>query len=80
MKHTWYKYPKPHDAGCMFCQGGLRHCTVCGGFEGTLTTDCCGRKITADEERRIYDLGTLDYRRGAWVEFQPHAELWGLRK
>ena len=28
--------------GCIFCDGGLGWCKTCNGFEGTLTTDCCG--------------------------------------
>lgn len=72
MKHTWYECLKPCERpGCMFCEGGLGLCTVCHGFEGTLTTDCCGRKLTKDEEHRIYDLGTLDFREGVWVELKP---------
>ncbi len=51
----------------MFCAGGLALCTVCDGFEGTLTTECCGRKITDEEGYQIYKLGNLDFRNGQWV-------------
>lgn len=68
MKHTWYECHEHHDHHCMFCDGGLGLCTVCNGFEGTLTTDCCGRRLTEDERHRIYELGTLDFRNGQWVE------------
>lgn len=47
---------------------GCYCCRTCGGFEGTLTTDCCGRKLTESEERHIYDLADLDFRAGTWVE------------
>lgn len=74
MKHTWYECHGKHESpGCMFCDGGLGACTVCNGFEGTLTTDCCGRKMTEDEERRVYKEGTLDFQNGAWLELQPNA-------
>jgi len=53
--------------GCQFCDGGLGFCTVCKGFEGTLTTHCCGRPLTKKEEYKIYSLGQLDYRDGEWV-------------
>lgn len=53
---------------CVICDGGLAHCTVCGGFEGSLTTDCAGRRVTGEEIRRIYDVGDLDYRDGGWVD------------
>ncbi len=72
MKHTWYEC-NCHQTGCMFCDGGLGHCTVCNGFEGTLTTDCCGRKITEDEEDAIYKKGTLDFVNGEWVHKVPNA-------
>jgi hypothetical protein len=52
----------------MFCDGGLGYCAVCGGFEGTLTTDCCGRKLTPNEEDRIYRKGNLDFKDGKWVD------------
>ncbi len=72
MKHIYYKCPNPCpriDRGhCMFCDGGLGHCTVCDGFEGTLTTDCPGRKITKEEEQKIYFQGTLDFVNGEWVD------------
>jgi len=63
--HTYYKC-QCNKPGCQFCDGGLGACTVCGGFEGTLTTDCCGRMITELEEDRIYKQGNLDYRDGDW--------------
>jgi hypothetical protein len=66
MEHTQYKCTCNHP-GCMFCDGGLFHCTVCNGFEGTLTTECCGRKLTEEEEHRIYNEGNLDYKGGEWV-------------
>lgn len=74
MKHTWYEC-KCHQPGCMFCDGGLGHCTVCNGFEGTLTTDCCGRKITPEEEDAIYKKGTLDFVNGEWVHKAPNNEM-----
>lgn len=64
--HTWYKCTCG-SVGCMFCDGGLSACTVCGGLEGTLTTDCCGHRLTTQEEHEIYDLGILDFRNGQWV-------------
>lgn len=65
--HTQYicKCSNPY---CQFCEGGLYACTVCGGMEGTLTTDCCGRRLTADEEDRIYNQHKLNFRDGQWRE------------
>ncbi len=55
------------EGSCVICGGGLAICTVCGGAEGSLTTDCCGRKITEEEVHRIYNLGELDFKNGNWV-------------
>ena len=67
-KHTWYKCSGGHEypGNCQFCDGGLGACTVCDGFEGTLTTECPGRKITPKEEDAIYKQGTLDFIFGEW--------------
>lgn len=40
---------------------------MCGGGEGSLTIDCCGRQITEDEVNQIYHKGILDFRDGDWV-------------
>jgi len=52
---------------CNICGGGLQFCTICHGAEGSLTTDCCGRPLTEEEERLIYEEGVLDYVAGEWV-------------
>lgn len=77
MKHTWHQC-KCNKPGCMFCDGGLGLCTVCNGFEGTLTTECCGRKITQEEEDAIYKKGTLDFIGGEWRTGLPHWLRWYL--
>lgn len=66
-QHTYYKCERRDCYPCQFCEGGLSWCVVCNGFEGSLTTDCCGRKITDEEEDRIYKQGTLDFKAGQWV-------------
>lgn len=63
MKHVWHECKRSE---CFVCDGGLGWCTVCNGFEGTLTTDCCGRKITEQEEKAIYETKTLDFVNGQW--------------
>ena len=65
MDHTFHtcKYDE-----CRICNSGLAWCLVCGGAEGSLTTECCGRMITEEEEYRIYNLGKLDFKNGVWVE------------
>ncbi len=67
MKHSQYECPpgcdKPH---CNFCEGGLFSCTICNGAEGSLPTECPGRKMAYEEERAVY-AGHLDFKDGKWV-------------
>ncbi|HDY88782.1 MAG TPA: hypothetical protein ENH82_11815 [bacterium] len=54
----------------MVHDGELAFCTTCKGGEGSLTTECCGRPMTSDEEHRVYRLGTLDFIDGKWEEIK----------
>jgi len=66
--HTPYKCPQPCERlFCQFCDGGIFSCTVCGGIEGSLTTDCSGKQITHYQMNEIYGQ-RLDYRVDSWVE------------
>ncbi len=65
-EHTWEKHENCNNWSCPICVGGLRFCTTCKGGEGSLTTECCGRPITEEEEHKIYKLGTLDFIDGEW--------------
>ena len=65
-KHIYKEY-NCQEGTYQYCGGGLAFCTVCKGAEGSLTTDCCGRPITEEEEYKIYNLGILDFRDGKWV-------------
>jgi len=38
----------------------LNGCSVCGAGEGSLTTDCPGRKVTFDKQQEVYETN-LDY-------------------
>ncbi len=51
-----------------FVRGDLAFCTTCKGGEGTLTTECCGRPMTEEEEHRVYKIGDLDFINGKWTE------------
>ena len=53
--------------GCMFCNGGLWACTVCGGLEGGMPSTCPGESMTAEQSDAVY-AGDLDFRDGKWVE------------
>jgi len=60
--HVWYvcqnlpgvNYAHDVPGSCQFCDGGLSLCTVCNGFEGTLTTKCPGVKISQPDQELIY--------------------------
>jgi len=67
-EHTWHKCTC-YEVTCPYCEGGLGFCTVCNGFEGTLTTECCGRRITKEEERKIYEEHSLDFKNGEWITY-----------
>lgn len=70
--HTFHKC----DCGeCYFCRSELPICDVCGGFEGTLTTECCGRRLTSEEETRIYNKANLDFRDGQWVDLPNYTRV-----
>jgi hypothetical protein len=68
MKHIYLDHGKdcPNPGDCMFCDGGLLLCTVCGLAEGSLTTHCCGYKVDYETSQRVYG-DELDFIDGKWV-------------
>lgn len=68
--HVWFEC-ECNQTGCMFCDGGLGSCTVCGGFEGTLTHECCGYALDEHTLNAVYK-GGLDYVHGKWVVAPKH--------
>jgi hypothetical protein len=53
---------------CPICDGGLSLCTVCGGAEGSMPTDCPGHRMQAEVSDAVY-AGEVDYdRRDGWVQ------------
>jgi hypothetical protein len=66
-RHLRYRCP-PDCERCCICEGGLYSCVTCGGAEGSLPTDCPGRRMTSEEQDEVY-AERLNYVRGAgWVE------------
>lgn len=61
-RHKWFRCNPSTCNGCMFCHGGLGACRTCGGFEGSLPTDCPQYRCTAETLDKIY-AGRVDYRR-----------------
>jgi hypothetical protein len=70
--HTDFVCPGNHEGHCMFCDGGLWACSVCGAFEGATTTDCPGTAVDHDTWTLVYE-GQRDFRDGRWLdEPSPH--------
>jgi len=65
--HVEYICPGNHDRQCMFCDGGLFACDVCGAFEGATPDECPGERMRADQSDAVYR-GKLNYRDGGWHE------------
>lgn len=70
--HTPVEHKTPQDCpeyetgrDCMFCDGGLFACEVCGGLEGGMPTQCPGRKMAAEEIDEVY-AGRVDFINGQW--------------
>jgi len=63
MEHVLHKCD---EHGCYVCNGGLGLCTVCGGAEGEMPTDCPGRTLSEIERASIMR-GDSDFRNGQWV-------------
>lgn len=73
MKHDYYtsKDIGPHDTWGQLniVDGGLSHCKICGGLEGSLTTDCPGEMLSYEQDQKVYK-GEVDFVNGQWVK-QP---------
>jgi hypothetical protein len=65
MKHTWLEC-NCNEGHCPVCAGGLGICTVCGGAEGTLASECPGFELDEYVLDAIYK-GGLDYIFGTWI-------------
>lgn len=44
--HIYEKHESCERNACSICDGGLAHCTACGGFEGSLLDTCPGVQLT----------------------------------
>ena len=63
-----HQYHVCDDEHCNICNGGLAYCIVCYGAEGSLTTECCGRPMTEEEQDRVHMKQNLNFRDGEWKE------------
>lgn len=53
------------DSECNVCRGGLALCTVCGGAEASMPTDCPGVHLSSDTLDGIQS-GEIDFVDGEW--------------
>ena len=79
MKHVRKECDKKNredhsERHCNICDGGLFICAVCGGAEGTLTTDCPGNKLDEETQTRIY-VGHIDFKDGVWITKKECSEI-----
>jgi hypothetical protein len=69
IEHKWHnpctRDDDAHNAGCMWCDGGLEVCSVCGAFEGATPDDCPNVRLQPDETDAIYK-GLRNFRDGKW--------------
>lgn len=69
MEHVLYVCSGLHSDGrsCMFCDGGLSACTVCGAFEGAWPDECPGEMMTNEASDEVYG-GIVNFKGGEWVQ------------
>jgi len=72
MEHQYYECPpdkhenEDYYGGCPFCDGGLGLCIICGGLEGSLTSECYGKQLDENILELIYKKG-LDFKNDHWT-------------
>jgi hypothetical protein len=54
----------------MVAEGGLAVCRTCSCYEGSLTTECPGEPVGAEQQDRIY-AGQVDFKNGGWEILAP---------
>lgn len=75
LRHHRYECQINHSGErCHYCDGNLFLCTVCGGAESSLTTDCPGTPLTKEQDAAV-SAGTLDYKYGKWVHQDNQAVI-----
>ena len=76
MKHVQAKCTKQDcGGGCEACC--LAVCSVCGCYEGSLTTECPGVSVSFDKQQEIYNDCTIDYStEKGWYTNEFYTSLW----
>jgi hypothetical protein len=66
MKHVLVVHNNCTDDHCPICDGGLCVCSVCGGADSSLTTECSGKIIPAWLETAVSN-SYVDFIGGRWL-------------
>lgn len=67
MDHVLYECsPGCDDEFCVYCRGCLAYCTVCGGAESSLPSECPGRKMDTTEQDAVMNF-KLDFVNDSWI-------------
>jgi len=75
MKHERAKHPFSHecaDWSCNICN--LFICSICGGAEGSLTTDCPCYPVPYVMDQLVY-AGAIDFVVDQWITKDPNVEI-----
>lgn len=67
MNHKLITHKDCEIQNCLICDGGLAICSVCGGAEGALTTDCPGIQLESYQLDSIHN-GDIDFINEKWIE------------
>jgi hypothetical protein len=68
--HTYEQHVNCQRPHCPICDGGLSHCTACGGMEGSLPSECPKFRMNFALQDAIY-AQDVDYLEGRWVRLRP---------
>jgi hypothetical protein len=69
LRHVLHKCSRE---SCSICEGGLALCTVCGGAEASLPTECPGVRMTQHQQDQVQS-GEIDFLEGRWTH---PSEIW----
>jgi hypothetical protein len=75
-QHTQYKCTQPCEKlYCQFCEGGLFACTICPGFEGSLTAECPGPQTIPEVVADLVWKDLVDFKDGFWTPLPKLIEV-----
>jgi hypothetical protein len=63
--HVFLEHNDCNILTCPVCIDGICHCTLCGGTENSLPSECPGKQMTTDQEIQVYN-DAIDYKNGKW--------------